>query len=119
MPNIDFMPVDYITLRAEEILPNGTRILIKRRAAQTQSKGGIHLPISAQYPDYVAKVIAVGEDVDRFAAGDWVMVGMFNACRFRLTDKPNAPTEDQASTEYTLVDQEDVWARVTKDFPEE
>ena len=121
MPNpaLDFLPVDYIVLSPEDIIPNGTRILIKRRPAQQVTKGNIIIPESAQYPDYIAKVLAVGPDVERFQPGDWVVVGLFNAIRFKLTDNADAPTEAEASTEYTLVDQEDIWALVTKDLPEE
>jgi co-chaperonin GroES (HSP10) len=110
------MIVDDINLSPDDIFPNGTRLLIQRREASETAHGGkIIIPETAKTPDYIAKVLAVGEDVESFAAGDWVIIGRWNAVSFKLLVNKDAASSDEAYKTFHIVDEEDVWARV-KDF---
>ena len=44
------------------IRPMYDRVLVKRKEAETQSRGGLFLPESAQKKSHLAEVVAVGHD---------------------------------------------------------
>ena len=59
-----------------KFIPFGTRCLVKRRETKTTSEGGIILAMEAEkLPE--GMVIAVGNDCESVAVGDYVIFGNF------------------------------------------
>jgi chaperonin GroES len=95
--------------------PVGWRILIKIKAAQEKTTGGIILTPQSQDTARVAaqigQVVTMGKeaysDLDRFndnwcAEGDWVMIGKFAGVRFEVNGE-----------EYRIINDDEVIATVT------
>jgi chaperonin GroES len=54
------------------IIPVGKRLLIKRKAAESQTKSGIIIPEIAQKKEFKGTVVGVGAEVEEIKVGDVV-----------------------------------------------
>jgi chaperonin GroES len=64
-----------------------TNILLKRREAESQTKGGIFLPEAAKNRPLEATVVLVGDEVNSVVPGDDVIFDRFAGAEMPLEDK--------------------------------
>lgn len=55
--------------------PPPSKVVVKRDAAATVTKGGLHVPDAAQKVKFTATVLAVGSEVKGLSAGDRIVYG--------------------------------------------
>jgi chaperonin GroES len=72
-----------------KIKPLGDRILVKIEEAETQTKGGIVIPQTAQEKTQQGKVVAVGDDKDVITVknGQTVMYDKYAGTNVTINDK--------------------------------
>lgn len=69
-----------------KIKPLGDRILLKTEEGETQTKGGLFIPQTAQEKTQTGSVVAVGDDKDaiKVKAGDKVMYDKYAGTTIKI-----------------------------------
>lgn len=69
-----------------KIKPLGDRILLKTEEGETQTKGGLFIPQTAQEKTQTGSVVAVGDDKDaiKVKAGDKVMYDKYAGTNIKI-----------------------------------
>merc|ERR1712183_203176 len=84
---------DCVIMSLARFIPLFDRVLVQRAVAAATTKGGIHIPESAQKKEAIAKVVAVGEGLrtesgavikPSVAVGDEVYLPEFGGTKLKL-----------------------------------
>lgn len=81
--------------------PLGARILVQRAPAKNKTECGIIIPYAEDESSQEGVVDAVGEDVRRVAAGDYVLLPKFGGTDVRM-----------GGVDYTLIEECDILGRL-------
>lgn len=83
------------------IKPLADYVVVQQEEPETKTASGIYLPTQAQEKPKVAKVLAVGKDVNEVKVGDRVIYGGYSNTEIKQDGK-----------EYILIKEENIYATV-------